>query len=869
MGRGDWSAGLIRTPDQRLRVFVSSTLGELAPERAAVRAAIEQLRLAPVMFELGARPHPPRALYRAYLGQSQIFVGIYWQSYGWVAPDMEVSGIEDEYELSAGKPSLVYIKEPAPERQPELEKLFARIEGENRVSFKRFESAEQLADLVADDLSLLFTEQFPAGPDEADTEAALEPRPLPVPPTGLVGRERELEAVRQLVQREDVRLLTLSGLGGIGKTRLALAAAAELRDQFRDGVAFSDLSSVGDPERVPGAVAAALGISQEGTRPVAELLPERLAAAQLLLVLDGCEQVVEAAPFVSELLASCPSLKVMATSRALLRLRGEHEVPVMPLETPAAQPAGVDDVRSTAAVRLFVERAEEASPGFTLDESNAEAVRELCARLEGVPLAIELAAAHIRVLSPAALLDRIGDRLDLPGGPADLPERQRTLRATIDWSYELLDQDERAVFAGLSVFVAGFTLDGAEALFGGKASSEAAEPEGGVEERDVLGLVSALVEKSLVFPRNVPNAEPRLRMIETVREYAEDRLEQSGGADQTRRRMGLYYAGLGEQAATGLIGSEHTLWLSRIDPEVDNIRAAIAWATERDEFDLCLAIMVPFWTYWWTRGYVPELRPVAERIPGLDPPLQPAARALLLMALASARSLTGDADAAIPLLRELIEIEREAGEDRELAMTQAQLAANIPPESAAEARRLLSEAADTLRGLGDDYGAAFALGILGQVALRDGDAQQADRYQDEAMQHARAVGNDHLLGLNLNERGMTAVALEDLPLARSRFAESARLHRQIESREGLAYCLDGLARVGLAEERAELSAKAVGSAEAIREKAGLSLWPIMQSLREPVVSAIRAALGDTVFEGARAAGTEADPAEVIEELLRQ
>jgi predicted ATPase len=868
MGRGDRGARLIRTPDQRLRVFVSSTLGELAPERAAARAAIEQLRLAPVMFELGARPHPPRALYRAYLEQSQIFVGIYWQSYGWVAPDMEISGIEDEYELSTGKPSLVYIKEPAPVRQPELAKLFARIEDEGRVSFKRFESVGQLSDLVADDLSLLLTEQFPAGPEEAGTEGALEPRPLPVPATGLVGREPELEAVRELIRREDVRLVTLSGLGGIGKTRLALAAAAELRDQFSDGVAFSDLSSVGDPERVPGAVAAALGISQEGTRPIAELLPERLAAAELLLVLDGCEQVVEAGSFVSELLASCPSLKVMATSRALLRLRGEHEIQVMPLETPAVKPGGVDDVKGAAAVRLFVERAEAASSGFALDESNAEAIGKLCARLEGVPLAIELAAAHIRVLPPAALLGRIGDRLELPAGPADLPERQRTLRATIDWSYELLDEDERAVFAGLSVFVAGFTLDGAEALFGGEADAEPADPRS-AEGRDVLGLVSALVDKSLVFPRNLPAAEPRLRMIETVREYAEDRLEQSRRVDQTRRRMCRYYADLGGQAASGLIGSEHNLWLSRIDPEVDNIRAAIAWAVEHEEFDLCLEVMVPFWTYWWTRGYVPELRPVAERILELDPPLQPAARALLLMALSSARSLTGDADAAIPLLRELIELETETGGDRDLAMTKAQLAANIPPESAAEARRLLSEAADTLRGLGDDYGAAFALGILGQVALRDGDPQQADRYQDEAMRHARAVGNDHLLGLSLNERGMTAVALDDLPLARSRFAESARLHRQIKSQEGLAYCLDGLARLALAEEKSELSAKAIGSAAAIREKAGLSLWPIMRSLREPVLSDIRAALGDTAFEGARSAGAKADPTELIEKLLGQ
>ena len=239
------------------------------------------------------------------------------------------------------------------------------------------------------------------------------------------------------------------------------------------------------------------------------------------------------------------------------------------------------------------------------------------------------------------------------------------------------------------------------------------------------------------------------------------------------------------------------------------------------------------------------------------------------MAVCSGRSLTGEAHAAIPLFEELMEIERELGEERELAMSKAQYAANSPPASSAEARRLLSEAAETLGGLGHEYGAAFALGILGQVVLRDGDPGEADRYQDEAMEHVRAVDSDHLLGLSLNERGMTAVALGHLRLARSRLAQSARLHEKIQSREGLAYCLEGLARVALAKEKPELAAKAIGSAKAIREEVGVSLWPIMQSLREPVVSTIRAAIGDAAFDAAQAAGAEADPSKVVDELLGQ
>ncbi len=462
----------IRTPDQRLRVFVSSTLEELAPEREAAREAVEQLRLAPVMFELGARPHPPRALYRAYLDQSQVFVGVYWQSYGWVAPDMDISGIEDEYELSAGKPSLVYLKEPAPDRQPGLDTLLRRVADENRVSFKKFRTPEELRALLLDDLALLLTERFEAGEEPAETTSLLRPRPLPVPPTGLVGREDDVAAVSGLMRRDDVRLLTLSGLGGVGKTRLALAAAAELRPSFADGVGFVDLASVRSAGLVPTAVAVALGIPQEGTQSPADLVSERLRAAEVLLVLDNFEHLVDAGAFVARLLAECPSLKVMVTSRALLRLRGEHEFRVAPLATPArAEPAAADAARraepvtESAAVRLFVERAQDSRPGFTVDETNAESVGELCSRLEGIPLAIELAAARVRVLSPEALLDRIGDHLDVLSGPSDLPERQRTLRATVDWSHDLLEPREREVFAGLSVFVAGFTLDAAEAVF--------------------------------------------------------------------------------------------------------------------------------------------------------------------------------------------------------------------------------------------------------------------------------------------------------------------------------------------------------------------------------------------------------------------
>ena len=848
---------VIRTPDQRLRVFVSSTLGELAPERTAVREAVERLRLAAVMFELGARPHPPRALYRAYLEQSHIFIGVYWESYGWVAPEMTVSGIEDEYELASGLPCLVYVKDPAPQRERRLQEFLERVRGEDRVSYKRFETAEQLAELVADDLALLLTEHFETGGQALQGAAvsALRPRPLPVAPTRLVGRERELEAICELLGREDVRLLTLSGVGGIGKTRLGLAAATALHGQFADGIGFADLSSVRSAELVPGAVAAAVGVPQEGTRPVAEQLLERLAGAQVLLVLDNFEHVLAAAPFVSRLIAGCPEVKVLVTSRALLRLRGEHEFPVNPLETPRERdPAVANGALSAAAVRLFVERAQEHQPQFTA-QANAAAVVELCWRLEGIPLAIELAAARIRVLPPGALLERIEDRLDLLSGPADLPERQRTLRATIDWSYDLLDSHERDLFARLSVFVGGFTLESAQAVCDGEA--------------DVLEGVSSLIEKSLVVTQERPDVEPRFRMLETVREYARERVEQSGKAQATNLQMAHYFARLADQAGAGLTGVEHNLWLSRLDAEVDNMRAAIAWALDRGEPELFLRVAGRPWIYWWQRGYVPEMRPLYERCLESYRSLQPESRALQLFMAAASRAITGESDAALPLARELIELERGRGDEHGLAVAQWLYCSHSQAESVPVLRAMATEATSTLRRLGDQWVASFALGVLGILALIDGDQDTAERLGQEALEHATAIRSESAMGVALGQLGYVALARGDVGLARDRFADSAKAYQRVQDREGLTYAIEGLSAVAFGQDHPDLAARAIGLVDATREQIGVSAYALVQRIfRAQFVSAVEAALGSEQFEAAKAAGTEIGPDEAIEELLR-
>jgi hypothetical protein len=405
---------VIRTPDQRVRVFVSSTLTELAAERQAVRDAVMRLRLVPVMFEAGARPYPPRTVYRAYLAQSQVFVGIYWQSYGQVAPGEQVSGLEDEYRLSAGLPRLLYVKSPAPEREPRLAQLLARIEDEGGVSYEHFTDPAELRRLVENDLAVLLSDRFEmtrpgrAAPDQAPLAGA-----VPVPATPLLGREQEAATVEHLVTRDGARLVTLTGPGGVGKTRLMVEAARRLGPGFAGGVRFVELAAVSAADLVAPAIAAGLGLSTSAGQLTADL-QAYLRPRRLLLAVDNFEQVIGAAPLLAGLLAAAPGLVVLVTSRAVLRLSGEHEFAVPPLPVPPAGAApDLGQLERYASVRLFTERAHAANPDFQLTAGNAGAVAEICRRLDGLPLAIELAAARVRLLPPPALLARLDHRFSL------------------------------------------------------------------------------------------------------------------------------------------------------------------------------------------------------------------------------------------------------------------------------------------------------------------------------------------------------------------------------------------------------------------------------------------------------------------------
>src|SRR5829696_8319575 len=420
---------------------------------------------------------------------------------------------------------------------------------------------------------------------------------LPAQPTPLIGRGRELGEVCDLLRAEGLRVLTLTGPGGIGKTRLGLQVGAELLDEFEEGVFFVALAPITDPALVPSAIAEALGVVEAADQPLEEALKDYLRSKELLVLLDNFEQVLGGAPLVGQLLSACPKLKVLATSRSVLRVYGEQEYPVPPLELPSpGRLPPIDRLSQYEAVRLFIERAKAAKPDFSVTDENAPAVAAICARLDGLPLAIELAAARIKLLTPAAMLERLGSRLKLLGGGArDLPERQRTLRGTIEWSHALLDEGEQVLFARLAVFSGGRTLEAIEAVCDAK----------GDLPMDALEGVSSLLDKSLLRQEEGPEGEPRFVMLETIHEYTRERLGASGEAEEVRRLHAEYFLALAEEAEAELSGADQLAYLERLEAEHDNFRAALTWSLERASVT-ALRMAAALARFWEKRSYFSE-----------------------------------------------------------------------------------------------------------------------------------------------------------------------------------------------------------------------------------------------------------------------
>ncbi len=759
----------------------------------------------------------------------------------------------------------------------------------------------------------------------------LPPSSLPTSLTSLVGREREVAALADLLGRPDVRLLMLTGPGGVGKTRLALRVAEVVGGDYPDGVAFVPLAALSDPALVVTAIAGALGVREAGGRPLRESLRAHLRDKGMLLALDNVEHLVAAADLLVDLLQACPALDMLVTSRAALRVGGEHEFAVPPLALPdQARPLDHTALGQVAAVRLFVERARLVKPDFALTASNAAAVAAVVARLDGLPLAIEFAAARIKVLPPDALLARLDKRLPLlVGGARDLPARLRTMRDAVAWSYDLLDAAEQRLFRRLAVFAGGWTLEAAEGV---------CDRDGDLP-LDMLDGLSSLVDKSLVRQDAGADGEdggPRFGMLETVREYGLERLTESDEANAVRREHALYMLNVAEHAAEGLNGTEQASWLARLEAEHGNLREALRWAlADKDDgaqpsvgtvdevvphgsahLDTGLRLAGALWQFWRLRGYLSEGRTWLERLlarDGDDGGGNGAARDSLVRARACNRAgalayaqgdyaravwwferslaiyransnasgiaaivnnlgaiayAQGEYARAVALQEEGLRLARDIGDPRDIAISLSNLAdATAGLGDNARAVILYGESLDLLRGLEDQWSVAGVLNNLASALLGQHDYRRARERAEESIAIFRALDSKAGSVYALTTAGAVALALSDYGRAAELFGESLPLVRELGDKTNMAVCLEGMAAVAAADGQAARAARLCGAAEALREATGAPIQPTVRWLYERTLASARTALGDDRFAAALAAGHALSSEQAIAEAL--
>jgi predicted ATPase/DNA-binding CsgD family transcriptional regulator len=705
------------------------------------------------------------------------------------------------------------------------------------------------------------------------------------------------------------RLLTLTGTGGSGKTRLALEVARDLVDTYPDGVWLVELAPLSEKTLVPKAVAEALEVTERPGEPLAETLAEVLASRELLLVLDNCEHLLEAsARLVNSLLDSCPRVRILATSREALGVEGEMRCPVPPLSVPEAQGTPSSEGHSFSegleayeAVRLFVERARGRDPSFSLSPQDTPTVAEICRKLEGIPLAIELAATRVGTLSLREISERLTDSLKLlrGGGKTQLP-KQRTLKGTLDWSHELLSEDEKKLFGRLAVFAGGWTLEAAEAVGVGW----------GIEEGDVLDLLSELVEKSLVVARGSEQGGMRYRLLEPIRQYALEKLEESAEAEAAKRAHAEYFLALAEEAEPRLRGPEDREWLERLEAEHDNMRAALSWSLEQGETELGLRLAGALWPFWEAHGHYSEGSRWLEEALEKEGQGSAAARAKALEGLGWLTYRRGDTNLAKATLEEGLKLSDEAGLGGILMASFLHMLGWIADVQGhhERARELLEESLRLSREAGDKLGIAHALRELGGTLGILGDAKRSKELYEEGIALSRELGyaamlarvlinagydllleGDYQRGAALNEEaaallrergykgGSLEIALDNVGWAAllqgdhqrawASYEESLVLSKELGNKMVASESLEGMACICAAEGAFERAAGLFGAAERLREAVGDKHTPEEDAWREPYLAMARSQLDESSWEAVWEEGREMPMEQAIEYAL--
>lgn len=753
----------------------------------------------------------------------------------------------------------------APETHVELEKIIFKTLQKNKD-----ERYSAMKDLLADLQTFRKRLEFEAELERSSAPNKMLAETVPfelkptvevstIPPNNLtknfssiIGREKEIAEIQEIIRREDVRLLTLTGIGGTGKTTLAKAVAEKMLADFMDGVFFVKLAAITDSELVASTIAQPLGLSEANDKPILEILKNFLRERRILLIIDNFEQIVDASPLIADLISVAKNLKIIITSRVLLHLTAEREFSVEPLTVPTE--FSPQNFLKYEAVKLFVERAQKAKPKFTLTEENAVSIAEICARLEGLPLAIELAAARVKILSLPAIFAKLENRLKLlTGGARDLPVHQQTIRGTIEWSYKLLDENEKQLFRGLAVFIGGFTFEAAEFVIN-------------IDENfDLLDGITSLVEQNLLLSKTGENGAIRFRMLEVVREYAHETLISSGEAESIRQNHAEYFLKLTEEAEPFLQAAQSAVWLDRLEEELDNVRISLEWFLEND-YEKAANLAAAIRSFWVVRGHLTEGRSWLETVQGkVSNEISPAIRFKLIVALAWLARSQGDYETARKAyLVGLTESEKD-GDKPQIALFNRGLGVvAFEQNDFVLARKFFEDGLAISREINDKTTISGLLNSLGDLARTEGKIAEARVLYEESLAIYVELGNQQAVNGSYINLGAIAYRENDYETAHSYFSEALKVSQELRHGIHLSYSLDGFA--ALAGKRGDWfhAACLAGAAENLRETIGFEREPAERQFRNDYISELNNAISEKDLKIATEKGRKLKTEEIFE-----